>query len=46
MGGMPLPGHRTLDSVVSEEPERALSELARDRWKRMDLCQLYWGAET
>ena len=40
-GGMPLPGHRTLDSVV---PERALPQLALDRQKRMDLCQLCWGA--
>ena len=34
MAGMPLRGPRTLDSVVSEEPERAVSELALDRQNR------------
>lgn len=43
---MPVPGPRTLDSGVSEEPERAVSELALDRQKSVDLRQLRWGAET
>ena len=43
MGGAPLPGHRALDSVVPEEPERMVSELALGTRKRMDLCQLAGG---
>lgn len=35
MGGAPLPGHRALDSVVSEP--------ALGTRKRMDLCQLGGG---